>query len=393
MYARLVEFRQHEGHTRVPRDYPADPQLSSWVRRQAYLGRNGELWQDWERRLTALGFEFDLRKIETTDAVIAQLVAFQARHGQSGLAALLTDDPRVAKWLQRQKWLAGQGKLPAECRERLEQLGVEFKAPPSSDEIWDEMISRLVAFHQQHGHTRVPLKFAADRKLGNWVGRQREMARNGNLLPARRVRLEELEFEFVRTSRPTWEESYARLAAFHAQHGHVRVPLRSGADGQLARWAIRQRSLAASGELSRRRRARLERIGFVFVPARDSHWEEMFQALLAYAREHGHSCVPFNYGRHGDRLGRWVWRLRASYRRGRLPADRIQRLEAMGFRWQPGSNPWQTNDAAVEQPGEQDGDFRMKRSPVAIWLRNQSRLRDRSELGLERGRLLEPIGC
>jgi hypothetical protein len=393
MYARLAEFRRREGHTRVPRDYLADRQLASWVRRQAYLGRNGQLWRDWECRLTALGFEFNLLEIEASDAMYKYLVAFRARHGHSRLEAASADHPHVAKWLQRQQRLAARGKLAAGWRERLEQLGVEFETPQDHrDGIWEEMYARLVAFHQQHGHARVPAQFTADRKLGNWVSMQRHLATRGDLLPARRARLEELAFEFKLKARADWAQGYARAVAFHTLHGHARIPARYDADRKLASWANNQRAFAALGKMRPERRARLEQIGFVFA-LRSSRWEEMFQALLAFAREHGHSCVPAGHVRAGVRLGMWVGQTRQSYRRGRLSASRIQRLEAIGFQWRPRSVHWQKRYAAVKEFGQRHGHYRMNPSPLGQWLWKQRRWRRLGQLDPKRARLLDAIGC
>jgi hypothetical protein len=299
----------------------------------------------------------------------------------------------VAKWLEEQQRLAAHGKLPTQWQARLEQLGVEFKPPqPNPDRIWEDMYARLVAFHQEHGHTRVPVQFPADRKLGNWVAVQRHLARRGDILPARRARLEEFGFDFKLRERGNWERGYASLVAFRALHGHARVATSYSADRKLASWANNQRALARSGKMTRERRARLEQIGFIFA-LRRSRWEEMFQALLAFAHEHGHAAVPIRHLSAGLRLGRWVAQMRHSYRRGRVPTNCIQRMEAIGFQWRPRSVRWQKAYEMVKEFREQHGHYPSSTSPLGEWLwRQRSRAR-LGQLDPERARMLDAIGC
>ena len=67
-------------------------------------------------------------------------------------------------------------------------------------------------------------------------------------------------------------------------------------------------------------------------------WEERFQELLLYQQRHGHCRVPVESGV----LGKWVMHLREKYKRhlseggryrGQLTAERIARLESLGFEW------------------------------------------------------------
>jgi hypothetical protein len=60
-------------------------------------------------------------------------------------------------------------------------------------------------------------------------------------------------------------------------------------------------------------------------------WEEMFEELKAYNREHCGSCkVPVRDGK----LGRWVDRQRTLYRLNKLPPEHVTLLNSVGFVWQ-----------------------------------------------------------
>jgi Helicase associated domain len=58
-------------------------------------------------------------------------------------------------------------------------------------------------------------------------------------------------------------------------------------------------------------------------------WEENYQALLLYKKEHGDCLVPHKYDK--DRvLSKWICHLRENYHAGQLPKDRVEALEAVG---------------------------------------------------------------
>ena len=62
----LVEFRSERGHCRVPRDFPDNPQLASWIKRQRRLFRSGSVCPSRIARLEELGFVWDPCGICTT---------------------------------------------------------------------------------------------------------------------------------------------------------------------------------------------------------------------------------------------------------------------------------------------------------------------------------------
>ncbi|WP_159573882.1 helicase associated domain-containing protein [Curtobacterium sp. 18060] len=63
-------------------------------------------------------------------------------------------------------------------------------------------------------------------------------------------------------------------------------------------------------------------------------WESMFAALVSFRDEYGHVDIPRSFCRGaGASLGAWVHGQRSLAAAGKLPADRRERLEAVGMRW------------------------------------------------------------
>ena len=58
----------------------------------------------------------------------------------------------------------------------------------------------------------------------------------------------------------------------------------------------------------------------------------MVQQLVAYKDQHQNTKVPFYY-EENPKLGKWVSQQHYFYNRGKLPSDRIDELNTIGFVW------------------------------------------------------------
>ncbi|KAJ1459080.1 helicase associated domain-containing protein [Pelagophyceae sp. CCMP2097] len=136
---------------------------------------------------------------------------------------------------------------------------------------WDVNFGRLSAYKAEHGNCLVPRSFvtADGHKLGSWVARQRQMGKgvDGGLTDERAARLEALGFVWDALD-AAWDENYARLEAYKAEHGDCLVPLSYvTADGyKLGLWVsrLRENRKGRGGGLTDERAARLEALGFVW---------------------------------------------------------------------------------------------------------------------------------
>ena len=210
---------------------------------------------------------------------------------------------------------------------------------------WEEMFAALGQYKAQHGDCNVPLRWSENPLLARWLGTQRQMKRGvgvwlnsqgirkkrGRLSLTRRRRLETLGVIWDPHD-AVWEEMFAALGQYKAQHGDCNVPLRWSDNPTLGQWLGKQRVLkkGKGGHLSLTRRRRLEALGVIWDPF-DARWEEMFAALGQYKAQHGDSNVPQRWSEN-PRLGSWVSTQRKDYRAGRLREERRQRLEALGVK-------------------------------------------------------------
>ena len=196
--------------------------------------------------------------------------------------------------------------------------------------LWDERYGELKQFKEDNGNCNVPTKWPDNQSLGQWVNNQRAFKKNGRLSEERIARLESLGFVWDPLE-ANWEEMFAALQAYKAEHRHCNVPYKWPDNPSLGTWVGHQRTSKKNGRLSEERIARLESLGFVWDPL-EANWEEMFAALQAYKAEHRHCNVPRQWPDNPS-LGKWVGQQRTSKKNGRLSEERIARLEAEGFGW------------------------------------------------------------
>ena len=144
-------------------------------------------------------------------------------------------------------------------------------------EQWTERFHELLQFKQHHGHCLVPHNWKQNKKLSQWVKRQRyqhrllQQGRHSTLTHERVVQLEEIGFAW-NSHKAGWEERYQQLVDYHDVHGHCKVPCNWTENPSLGIWVKfqrRQYKLRCNGEnntLTDDRVRRLHNLGFVFDP-------------------------------------------------------------------------------------------------------------------------------
>ena len=144
-------------------------------------------------------------------------------------------------------------------------------------EQWNERFSELQQFKQQFGHCLVPHNWDGNRKLSQWVKRQRyqhrllQQGRHSTLTNDRILMLEEIGFVW-NSHKAGWEEKFQQLTQYHQMYGHCKVPCSWNENPSLGIWVKFQRRqyklrcMGKSNTLTNDRVQRLCSLGFVFDP-------------------------------------------------------------------------------------------------------------------------------
>lgn len=186
-------------------------------------------------------------------------------------------------------FLRVQGRLEDARARRLDGLG--FVWDPAAQR-WQQHITELEAFVEEHGHARVPRGWAPNPSLALWVEtvrsrRRRSSAAGQRLTASQEVRLRELGFEFGRQM--SWEGRLEQLAGIKARQGHLRgrLPNRGAFEG-VWDWVKRQRAAWRAGKLTEQRAAQLEGLGLELDPE-EAEWQRGLSLLDAYIQRKGFS--------------------------------------------------------------------------------------------------------
>jgi hypothetical protein len=149
-----------------------------------------------------------------------------------------------------------------------------------------------------------------------------------------------------------WKARFQQVVAYKLQIGDCNVP-KSWTDKSLHAWVRNQRDAKKQMEAGTRRVGRdtmtperidaLNSIGFEWVVGHrpnDALWEGMFQALIEFKQQYGHTQVPTS---HPGKLGKWVLNQRARRRllekvgEGKAKGmtwARVEKLDAIDFVWE-----------------------------------------------------------
>ncbi len=330
MYLELLAFHQRYGHGNVPQDFQDNPSLGRWLATQRGTRRQGRLSADHLARLETVGVVWSRWDSDRWDAAwethYQELVAFQEQHGRGYVPVLFPDNLQLGKWCAKQREAKRRGRLSADRITRLEALG--FVWDPL-DAVWAQRYQELVIFKGRHGHCEVPQKYPANPALGTWLQTQRKEQRRGAMPAPRVAKLEALGLRWSLLD-AVWDERYQQLASFQQEHGHGNVP--NTFPTGLGKWVNTQRQAKRRGVLSAKRAAQLESLG-VDWNFQAAAWDERYQELVAFQRQAGHCNVPEGY-RENPKLAGWVSQQRRRMRKAKLSADRVARLDALGFVWQ-----------------------------------------------------------
>jgi len=290
------------------------------------------------------------------------------------LTIKMQDDHQMYTWIEQQRRAYKKNAMSIE-RENL--LGeIDFIFDPTKAKWWTNHES-LCRYHQEHGDTMVPLVVDEGNPnyLGQWVARQRRLCHNGTLIECRVKALNDLGFSWDPDAE-SWDRYYTQLCKFYGENNHTRVPRTMGS---LWTWVDRQRrsyrkrlrlkdngtdsdtdadstsygTLITNGNIKKLsnirfeweniednmpkkiemqdRMKRLMNVTFE-LSLHDENWAKNFRKICSFHKKFNHFSVstdPLEY----KELNAWVRHQRYLYNANRLPKNRVELLDSIGFAW------------------------------------------------------------
>jgi hypothetical protein len=267
---------------------------------------------------------------------------------------------------------------------------------------WDEGLGAARAYRQKYGDIRVPSGFVTAHGflLGRWISNRRIERNRGALSQERVAALDALGMTWD-PYEDGWLRGLAAARAYSEAHGDLRTPQKfRTADGfRLGSWLLTRRSERRRGALSEERVAALNALGMVWDRLEDN-WQRGLAEARKYHQAHGHLRVPAQLVTpQGFRLGSWVSSRRTKRAQGKLRADRIAALDALGMVWHPRDDDWQRGIAVARAYWKANGHLRVHPKAVTddgfllgAWISSRRIERKRGVLAVERVAALDEIG-
>ena len=379
-YGELLAYKAAHDDTNVPQRWHTG--LGMWLHHQRKKKNVGLLSKERIQRLDEIGIDWDPRE-SAWEARFAELVEYKNRHGNLNVPST---NKRLVSWIQNQRqYKKREGKLSDERIRRLDEIGFDWGASISSPQLsWEERFAELLEYKAEHGDLSLS---ATNTGLGVWVNRQRQNRRKGVLSAEKIHCLDDVGFVWEPFD-SKWEEKFRELLVYKDEHGDVNVA-RFCSSG-LGAWVHNQRHLKNANGLSIERVKRLDEVGFEWNPI-ESLWEERFNELRAHNAEHGDVNVPST----STSLASWVQSQRKNRKKGILPAEKIQRLDEIGFDWNPFELQWEDGFKKLLAYKAQHGTVDISKHPVTdlgTWVSVQRRARNKGEISEERIQRLNEIG-
>ena len=247
-----------------------------------------------------------------------------------------------------------------DCRILFEQL------ENSLSSTWDHYFAAASTYYAEYGGLNVPLRYKTPGglSLGDWVQTQRQIRKGkrtfGTLTQQQIERLDSIGMVWETRSETAWAKGLEAAKRYRQQYGDLQVPSQYKDDTgfALGNWIRNTRARYRNGGLTQDQIEKLEALDIVWNMV-DSRWERCYAEAAAYYEQHGNLAFPKHYvTESGLRLGPWLENQRASYLKGELPEDKIQRLEAIGMMWE-GRNDrqWRQAYEAAKRYFQNQGDL------------------------------------
>ncbi|CAJ1413642.1 unnamed protein product [Effrenium voratum] len=334
-------------------------------------------------------------------APLRRLEAYKAVHGHLAVpfSYRTRDGFKLGQWVSTKRKARSNGKLSAEQIESLDTLG--FVWDPLG-ELWQQGVTQLQAYRAEHGDVLVPKSYATEDgfNLGQWVSHKRHARSQGKLSAEQIESLDDLGFVWDPWGE-RWQQRLTQLQAYRAEHGDVLVPLSyAAADGfKLGWWTTQKRYARSKGKLSAEQIESLDALGFVWDPLGDL-WQQGVTQLQAYRAEHGDVPVPQSHAAaDGFKLGQWVSTKRHARSQGKLSAEQIESLDALGFVWDPLGELWQQGVTQLQAYRAEHGDVLVPKSyatedgfNLGQWVSHKRHARSQGKLSAEQIESLDDLG-
>ena len=421
MYACAKAYYEEYGNLYAPVDYktPEGYTLGTWLRTQRLIRAGkaiGILGEDRIAKLDALGMRWESVNDVSWERHYAACKAYYAEHGDLNVPGdyVTKDGLTLGKWIisvrnYRRNGIKSNYFTP-EREQMLVDLGMIWD---TNDYLWQRNYDAAKAYFSEHGDLEVPKGWIQDGvKLDNWLHDLRKKYRHdphirGKLTDEQIEQMDALGMRWESKKNLAFEKGYAYAKAYSAEHGAADAPYAYVTpDGyKLGVFLSKCREKYVKGKLSETELKRLNAIGMVWNKSRKKDWDECFESVREYYREHGDISIPVDYTANGVWLNKWLNEQRQiliGNRKGKqLTKEQTEKLCSIGFTQSlERDNRWDRKYAELKEYYDEHGDSRLPfgytdshGENLYDWLYNQRKYAKQGKMSAERRKLLAAINA
>lgn len=329
-------YRKH-GNLNVNAKYETEngAKLGTWISSQRYAHSNNKLSTEKTAMLESIGMSWQ-RDISRWEEGFLHASEFFENNGTLNPSAnyVCDDGFKLGSWIASQRRKYQTGKLSDEKIRRLEDLRINWNP---TEALWQEGYQNALEYFRANGNLNTNGNYITDDgyKLGFWLNNQRTKYKNGTQSPEHTEQLNKIGMIWNK-SESKWYESYSYAAKYFKKNGTLNISkdFVSEEGFKLGSWLAMQRVSYKKQTLSFEKIRLLEKIGIVWNPL-DELWEIGFSHAAKYSKTGDINSVKQTYRTpDGYKLGEWLRGQKRQYPKGKLDAERQERLENIGMYFQ-----------------------------------------------------------
>ncbi|MBF0132031.1 MAG: Helicase associated domain protein [Magnetococcales bacterium] len=328
MLNKFAWFQRHHGEDDPTAVDPSLASLADWMASQRRMRVSGRLDEKRIGQLDALGFVWDIEAKFEREMMVA-LQRFMDHHGHCNIPPDFDKPQALSSWVRKLRTRKATGGLSQDVEETLTKMGFVWDPKEAA---WEEMFSAIETFNRERHHCIIPEIFPEHPRLPQWVKGLRKQYKNNELDEEKIARLDRVGFVWDAKA-VFWEEMFVALTGYHDRFGHCLVAESEPQYSKLAWWVAAQRKARAGGQLNERQIQRLDRLHFVW-DIHAAQWLEVYRELFFFHQRHGH-CLVRNDSPQNVRLSDWCSVQRKARAMGHLAPEKQERLDLLGFIWDP----------------------------------------------------------
>jgi hypothetical protein len=303
-----------------------------------------------------------LRHDKTWESAFQRLVMYKDQHGDANVPTCYNDggSPHLGGWVHKQRddyfsfarVNGGNVIISQERIDRLNSIGIvwELGRQDEYDAAWMAKFDGIKAFQQKYNSTKAkPLARGSDdpiTKLADWVGvhiveYNKFIANETSRVTEEKIKLlSSMGFSWTLESEndyDKWLHMYFKLYMYHYKNNSTKVSEADGHNSKLVNWAKKQKEDYKNGILPKLQIDLLNELNFDWTLDPSPTWDDMYEELARYHKNHGSTLVPSRINRS---LAKWTQQQRKDCLEERLHADKVEKLERLGFDWNPEDIDW-----------------------------------------------------